>query len=223
MPQAKKRVVDGQLECSKCGQRKPVNEFEKCKHTSFGRRSRCRTCEGRVQPAGVRGRRPIDPVDGKFQCRICGEWKPVERFELQAACKHGRGRRCHECRIDQAQSYTNRNPRNFLGMLARNTKRASRQRGKRLARGFTFEALDLDYLVAIHESQQGRCALTGFEMSHEIGNGRAWANISIDRIDPTKGYERGNVRLVCAAVNLMRNDMTDDELRLWAYRIIHPV
>jgi len=78
-------------------------------------------------------------------------------------------------------------------------------------------------LVALYELQDGKCAVTGIVMSHVRGNGRASENISIDRINTSIGYETGNIRLVCSAVNLMRNEMTDDELRLWAKRILNPI
>ena len=32
--------------------------------------------------------------------------------------------------------------------------------------------------------------------------------MSIDRIDPTKGYTEDNVQLVCAQVNMMKSDMS---------------
>jgi hypothetical protein len=223
MATAKKQIVNGQLECSKCGQWKSINDFNKAKETSFGRRSRCRTCEGRVQPVGVFGRRPIEPVDGQFQCLVCREWKPLERFEKQAASAYGRTRRCYECCIRRSQEHDSRSPKNFLAMLARSTKRASRQRGKRRGPDFSMDALDTIFLMELFDRQAGRCAVTGLTMTHQRDIGRFSENISIDRLDSTKGYERNNIRLVCAAVNLMRQEMTDDELRLWANRIIHPI
>jgi hypothetical protein len=35
---------------------------------------------------------------------------------------------------------------------------------------------------------------------------------SLDRIDSKKGYVRGNVRWVSRAINLMKNDMSDESL-----------
>ena len=56
------------------------------------------------------------------------------------------------------------------------------------------------------------CAATGLPLSLERdGSTRAnpWAP-SIDRIDCSKGYVPGNVRIVCCAFNLMRNEWSDD-------------
>lgn len=93
------------------------------------------------------------------------------------------------------------------------------QRSKRSANTFRKDMLDPDLLMELFEAQDGRCAVSGELMTHVIGSSRTWTNISIDRKDSTKGYEPGNVQLVCAAVNVMKNEMTDDELRFWAERI----
>lgn len=37
---------------------------------------------------------------------------------------------------------------------------------------------------------------------------------SLDRIDPKKGYTKGNVRVISARANLLKNDATVEELRL---------
>lgn len=52
-----------------------------------------------------------------------------------------------------------------------------------------------------------RCVATG---------AGSWTNISIDRIDNSQGYELSNIRLVCLAVNTMRNAMSDEEMVAWA-------
>lgn len=68
------------------------------------------------------------------------------------------------------------------------------------------------------QKQGGRCALSGIEMtfSHDTPS----SNASIDRIDNNAGYMKDNVRLVCSAVNLMRNRMTDEELVWWSDAIV---
>ena len=58
--------------------------------------------------------------------------------------------------------------------------------------------LDLHYVVELWIKQKGKCQLTGQIMSFTTGT--LWDKnptaCSIDRIDNTKGYVRGNVRLL---------------------------
>jgi hypothetical protein len=80
--------------------------------------------------------------------------------------------------------------------------------------------LDLVYLVRLYESQGGKCAISGVEMTYLAGNGKVNTNISIDRIDSSKGYTRDNVQFVCDMVNRMKSNMSLSELRWWCERII---
>jgi secreted Zn-dependent insulinase-like peptidase len=71
--------------------------------------------------------------------------------------------------------------------------------------------ITVDYLMDIFEKQQGKCALSGVEMTWHKGKILP-TSISIDRIDNSKGYVEGNVRLVCVVVNAFKSTQTDDEL-----------
>ena len=67
------------------------------------------------------------------------------------------------------------------------------------------------YLFELWESQEGRCAISGLQMTW--GKGRIEpTSISLDRINSKLGYEADNVRLVCHAVNCFRGRMLDYEM-----------
>lgn len=57
-------------------------------------------------------------------------------------------------------------------------------------------------------------------MTYKAGFGRVNTNISIDRIDSSVGYVRGNVQFVCDVVNRMKQDLPEVELRVWCARIL---
>lgn len=57
-------------------------------------------------------------------------------------------------------------------------------------------------------------------MTHIAGSGRVPTNISIDRIDSSKGYLRDNVQFVCDIVNRMKSDMSLPELLFWCGNIL---
>jgi len=83
---------------------------------------------------------------------------------------------------------------------------------------------------AIYDAQDGKCALSGIEMTftydkaHPTTNAGAkhkkWPyNISPDQIDAGKGYVRGNVQFVCAQVNMMKGEVPT-EVFLQIVRVI---
>ena len=70
--------------------------------------------------------------------------------------------------------------------------------------------LDLsDIVVPTH------CPVLGLELGLvNQGSGYHTNSPSLDRIDPTKGYTKGNVRVISARANLLKSDATAHELRL---------
>ncbi len=83
-------------------------------------------------------------------------------------------------------------------------------------------ALSKIFLLDLFYRQDGLCAITAQPMTHIRGQGRINTNISLDRIDSTKGYTEDNVQLVCCIVNIMKHNMTDVELRFWCSQILNP-
>lgn len=82
------------------------------------------------------------------------------------------------------------------------------------------EALSVDILVDMYHQQDGRCALSGVEMTYITGQGRTPTNLSIDRIEAGGLYIKENIRLVCNHVNTMRLDTSDTEFYWWCKRIL---
>ena len=102
-------------------------------------------------------------------------------------------------------------PKNFIsGILNHSAKRKQHL-------GFN---LDLVYLLDIYEKQSGNCAISGVRMTYLAGSGRINTNISIDRIDSSKGYLRDNVQFVCDVVNRMKQDMSQGDLENWCSLIL---
>lgn len=69
--------------------------------------------------------------------------------------------------------------------------------------------LTTEFLINLWEEQEGRCAISGrkFDLARPRENETVRANApSLDRIEPSKGYTKGNVRLVCYQVNTALNE-----------------
>ena len=76
--------------------------------------------------------------------------------------------------------------------------------------------LDVEQLLELHAKQQGKCALTGVDLTCTLIPGkRTPTNASVDRIDAKGAYVIENIQLVCVAVNRLRCDMSTDEFINW--------
>lgn len=69
--------------------------------------------------------------------------------------------------------------------------------------------LDRAYLLDLWNQQSGKCALTGLPMVHQFGSPRS---ASIDRIDSSKGHIKGNVQIICLAINRMKHTLTNEQV-----------
>lgn len=78
--------------------------------------------------------------------------------------------------------------------------------------------LSLEFLLGLHDAQQGRCALSGVRMSHKRDDLFA---ASIDRtVSGAAGHTKGNVKLVCRAINLAKRELSDDAMRAFIRAIV---
>ena len=84
---------------------------------------------------------------------------------------------------------------------------------------FEGEIVSLDYLVSLYEQQKGICALSGIPMHVTLDH--TDLAVSPDRIDTSKGYVEGNVRLVCARANNMRGTLDDHDFVWWCRAVVN--
>jgi hypothetical protein len=138
-------------------------------------------------------------------CLSCGQDKGTRpKFCSRKCSVYFNGRK-----LGNGRSYTyySKSPRNFFQSLLQR-------------KGHDRQNLDLDYLGKLWEEQKGLCAISGVPMTHVRGSGKVMTNVSIDRIDSSIGYERGNVHLVCYVVNMMKHTMSVDQLVWWCEQVI---
>lgn len=154
--------------------------------------------------------------EGK-NCTKCGECLPLTYFYTAGKKVDGSPKYnswCKPCIKEKAASYHKRTwGPEALQLSAFKRSRSVRSylaylRGKALKRGGS--CIGLDELVEIWNRQNGRCSLTGWELTMKLGSGVIPTNCSIDRIDSSKGYESGNVQLVCRAANVAKSNLAPD-------------
>jgi hypothetical protein len=76
--------------------------------------------------------------------------------------------------------------------------------------------IDLPFLKEIWEKQNGICPYTGLKMelpkNTKNHSKKSLKKASLDRIDSSKGYIKGNVEFVCMAINLAKNNHTKEDM-----------
>lgn len=151
-----------------------------------------------------------DPVHGVlWRCKECGQWKPGDAYSWRnrAGRKPEPRIRCKPCRNARSVKYRAKQRRSGVEGLITNRLRDVRARAKHL--GMTFD-LDLPYLLDLYVKQGGLCRWTGKRMDIETGSKDI---VSVDRIDSSKGYEKGNVCLCTRRINVMKSDMDAEEFQ----------
>lgn len=88
----------------------------------------------------------------------------------------------------------------------------AKQRAKRFEHKFTI--LSEDVLIP------DKCPILGIKLTNIRGHGRIWTNASLDRIDSTKGYVKGNIQVISDLANRMKQNATPEQLLLFAKGIL---
>jgi hypothetical protein len=92
--------------------------------------------------------------------------------------------------------------------LLRNARSSAREKGWEL----TITAQEIEVLL-----EPGVCFLTGMAFRLDTDALRDDFAPSLDRIDSSKGYIPGNVRVVCFRVNLMHGNLSDEDFLCWIH------
>jgi hypothetical protein len=97
--------------------------------------------------------------------------------------------------------------RRRLGILIRSTRSRCKRKGWKTD-------LDTDFLINLWNLQNGKCAITNFNMLLRNPKGKIDPYApSLDRIDSSKQYTKKNVRLVCVQANHMLSEIGEDLLK----------
>lgn len=147
--------------------------------------------------------------------QTCKQWKQYTKFNRDNSNLHNnRGGLCTQCKECQRKRYyeeRNRILNNDYLALKYKLNAALKSAKRRCKEYNRFIDIDLDYLFYLWNKQNGKCALTGMDMTYKFYEGRVNSNLSIDRIDSSKGYTKDNVQLVCMVANQMKNDLSLEE------------
>ncbi len=192
------------------GPDQPLSNFW-TKGRNGGLRAECKSCyraRDRARYSRTNNPRSTEPkICANKKCPKAGQLQPASCFNSKKTASGGLQSNCKACQ--------NANKTASAHAFIRNLFNAAKRRANE--QGIPFDMKVEDWL-AIYDAQEGKCTLSGIEMTFTydknhptfIANvkGKKWPyNISPDQIDAGKGYVRGNVQFLCAAVNNSKSEL----------------
>lgn len=160
------------------------------------------------------------------EVKTCGQCKATKQtfdFYKDKTKKLGVASTCKECAKELSYKYYLKNNKSInkrISVYAKSyTPKFNRDIDSRLrnlctkARGRSkeFNLIDTD-LLDLWDKQNGRCAYTKLPL---LATANQFNTVSLDRVDSSKGYVVGNIQLVCAAINKMKQEYTEEMFLLF--------
>lgn len=144
---------------------------------------------------------------GLKYCYICKNIKPTSNFfQWSKECRD-----CHQNRLLENKSKLETN--NNLDTILK--ERLPRIKNRCIKKHLAFD-IDVDFLKQVYKNQGGKCYYTGDIMSLSTNND---LTLSVDRIDSSRGYIKGNIVLCSKITNLMKNDIPVEKFFIFCRKI----
>ena len=132
------------------------------------------------------------------KCKIC-QVELTKENSCPSYVRYKNGGTCHTCDRKIAKSRRVQDPLTFI---------MYRARGNAKIRDIEFDITEAD-LPTIPEF----CPVFPWiKIVYQVGEGKCDGSLSLDRIDSSKGYIKGNLRFVSSKANSLKSDMSDAQL-----------
>jgi len=132
--------------------------------------------------------------EGFRSCRKCGELKPFSAFHKHKQCAKGINTVCKECRKPVSSANWQQTSEEYK-IWHRAKSRAAQKK--------------LDFNLQVEDIIiPDVCPVFGIPFDKKQKD----YTYSIDRIDPNKGYVKGNVMIICNKANRIKSDATSAEI-----------
>jgi len=166
-------------------------------------------------------RKQADYIDeNNIRCSRCKEIKDKTQYQLgRIKTKNWyKFSYCNTCRNKHIKNEMNNDLTRYFNSRLISTRTKARQYK------IPFD-LDLNYFIKLYELQNKKCFYTDVTMDcQQAGKGISKNSFSIDKIIPSKGYIKGNVVFCCNRINIIKNDLSLEEIEKympdWYIRIM---
>lgn len=218
-PDKFRKNIDGSwyYKCNCCQQWKVETEFgcdNYCK-SRHDHTTRCKQCLHIINhyDKGYKSFHISPFKNDQLYCTGCSQYKNIDEFGnyQHAQNRNGKNHLCKTCQNDWLKRYyteLNNDPERALNKIFKTRLLAAKKRANK--KGLDFD-IDLDFMYYLWNKQKGLCNISKLPMTFYFKNNHRKYNLSVDRIDSTRGYTKDNVQLVCDVVNRMKLDLSMKE------------
>lgn len=167
----------------------------------------------------------LNNLDGNLLCHKClcyldlTNFYNVSRGIPELSFRQGKEYCCKSCKLQRANvaRKATQKRHSSLDIILKERMQGVYQRAKKSSLDVS---INIEYLRDLWYKQEGKCAVSGIPMTVLVYSGRIPTNVSVDRIDSSKGYTTGNVQLVCMVVNQMKGDLSIENLLYFVTEIL---
>ena len=143
-------------------------------------------------------------IDNFGICVSCNKKLELKYFTVRS--KGGRQPNCNKCRHKHEKEIMKADKTKLFKYLL------NRKQQRAISSKIEFN-LNTDYLISLYNEQNGKCFYTGLNLSILFGGPSDPNNLSIDRVDNSKGYLLDNVVLAINRFNKVKSDLSIEEIK----------
>lgn len=229
--------------CRTCKIEKENTEFKKSPMYKDGYETQCKKCQKEIRLAKLNQNILSNNIPTEKVCRVCNEEKSISEFGVNRTYKDGYDTQCKACRNKKAAIQRDKHReknnkkyvekyhsdsefkkhRNAMSIKSyRKTREehpekiiiySAKQRAKE--KGWDFDLDESDIIFPKY------CPILGIELIPGGLGVQTFNSPSLDRIDSSKGYIKGNVRIISLRANMMKNDANLQELEQFCKNILN--